>query len=168
MNNKMKTVTLTLAAAAMYTMHSMFNVIGWGIKVACLALVVVAFAACTTTKTMQIPTASTWIMTEQANNKQVATTKPISITFDNGKVSGFSGVNRFTGSYTTDNKKSIKFSQMAGTRMMGINAEANAKEKDFLEKLPRIDSYKVTKKQLKLYAGKELLLKFNLDTAAIN
>jgi len=67
---------------------------------------------------------------------------------DDNRVSGFSGCNRFTGTYRTQEGNRIQFSQMAVTQMACINELVT--EKLFLEMLQKADSYSILGTNLSL------------------
>ena len=87
--------------------------------------------------------------------------KPLTLEFDEttNKVSGFSGCNRFFGTYKTDGN-SITFSQMASTKMM-CQEEANNTEQKFLNALSRVNTFSIEDTNLSLQADKETLITAN-------
>ncbi|MEY8849604.1 META domain-containing protein [Psychroserpens sp. XS_ASV72] len=84
--------------------------------------------------------------------------KPLTLNFDTEKnsVSGFSGCNRFVGSYEAKGN-SISFSQIAVTKML-CQDEANSIEQAFLEKLSKINAFEFSDHGLKLLNDKDVLL----------
>lgn len=94
--------------------------------------------------------AGNWTLTELAGEKVKASDyadKFPSIEFAEGKVSGFSGCNRFSGSYTIAEKGSIQFGMMMSTKMA---CPAMNKETAFLKSLERCVSYTYTAGALSL------------------
>ncbi len=72
---------------------------------------------------------------------------PTTLTFDaNGRVNG-KVVNYLMGSYELSAKNNIKFGDMASTMMMGPADEMEA-EREFLQILPKVKSYKMDGKNL--------------------
>lgn len=72
---------------------------------------------------------------------------PTTLTFDaNGRVNG-KVVNYLMGSYELTSKNNIKFGDMASTMMMGPADEMEA-EREFLQILPKVKSYKMDGKNL--------------------
>ena len=79
-------------------------------------------------------------------------------TITNG-VSGFSGCNRFFGSYTIENS-AIKFEKMASTRML-CEEMANQIEMEFLQSLEKITYFSFENNTLKLFTDKKVLIEAN-------
>ena len=67
---------------------------------------------------------------------------------DDSRVSGFSGCNRFTGTYSIQEGNRLQLSQMAVTQMACINEMVT--EKLFLEMLQKADSYSILGNDLSL------------------
>lgn len=78
--------------------------------------------------------------------------------FEDGKVSGFSGVNSYGGEYTSGATGALKFGAMSATLRAGM-PEAMRAEQVYLELLGAVRSYKVADGHLTLYGegGDELL-----------
>lgn len=97
-------------------------------------------------------TGTYWKLTELMGQpvKNQAGNKEMHIVFskDENRVSGFSGCNRFTGSFTTQEGNRLQFSQMAVTQMACINEMVT--EKLFLEMLQKADSYSILGNDLSL------------------
>ncbi len=74
------------------------------------------------------------------------------------RVSGNSGVNRYSGGYEMEGPK-LKFGSTMGTRMAGP-PEAMALEKDFLAALEKVAAWRATQAELQLTDGKTVLMKF--------
>lgn len=83
---------------------------------------------------------------------------PCSISFDEAKesVSGFSGCNRFFGSYKTKGN-TISFSQIGSTKKL-CKPELNQIEKEFLYTLNSVNTFQFTDKGLLLLNDDDLLL----------
>lgn len=73
----------------------------------------------------------------------------ITIEFAVDKVSGFAGVNRYTGSFETEPDGSIKFGPLATTKMAGT-PEAMAAESAYLKALQAVSRYSAGKTDLSL------------------
>jgi heat shock protein HslJ len=69
-----------------------------------------------------------------------------------GKVSGFAGCNRFTGSFQNDDHE-LSFSPLAATRM--ACAEGMEQENRFLAMLAQVKRYSIRGNDLALYGGGE-------------
>ena len=71
---------------------------------------------------------------------------------EDGKVSGFAGCNRFTGSFQSDDVD-LSFSPLASTRM--ACAEGMEQESRFLAMLAKVERYSIRGNDLALYGGGE-------------
>ena len=71
---------------------------------------------------------------------------------EDGKVSGFAGCNRFTGSFQND-EHDLSFSPLASTRM--ACAEGMEQENRFLAMLAEVERYSIHASELALYSGDE-------------
>lgn len=82
----------------------------------------------------------------------------LNIDFDNGNkhVSGFSGCNRFSGSYTLE-ANHISFGPLAVTRMACMG-KANTLETHFLKLLKEVNAFSFENNELKLFNGDNLLI----------
>lgn len=78
---------------------------------------------------------------------------------DAQKVSGFSGVNRYSGSYVATAAGNLKFGPMASTKMAGPD-DAMAAEAVYLNLLERVTSYRMSGDQLVLLGSQQELLTF--------
>ena len=95
----------------------------------------------------------TWSVTG-FNNGREAVVSPIgsskmTLTFENGTVSGGAGCNRFSGSYTEDGNR-IKIGTIATTNMMCADNNVMAQERDFLRALASAVSWSVQGEQLEM------------------
>lgn len=89
------------------------------------------------------------------------------ITFDasTNHVLGFSGCNRFNGSYTIDGNN-ITFGPMASTRMM-CREEANTIERQMLDALSQVNSFLLNDNELTLLKDKTTLIKAKQDNSYV-
>ena len=71
---------------------------------------------------------------------------------EDGKVNGFSGCNRFTGSFQSDDGE-LSFTPLASTRM--ACAEGMEQENRFLAMLAEVERYSIRGNDLALYGGGE-------------
>ncbi|MBC7451413.1 MAG: META domain-containing protein [Cytophagales bacterium] len=111
-----------------------------------------------TIKMSKVLLSGKWELTECKSEKVQAsdyTSGVPHIEFKSDVASGFSGCNRFTGSYTTGDKSSVTFGMMATTRMACTSMD---KESIFLEALENTAFYKKTASTLTLFdsSGKAL------------
>lgn len=88
------------------------------------------------------------------DGKQIATNQPvyIELTADN-KVTGFSGCNRFNGTYSIENGSQIKFNQLATTRMACRETEMKL-ENELLEVLRTTNNFSISDGKLMLNIGR--------------
>ncbi len=91
---------------------------------------------------------------------------PISARFENGRVSGFSGCNRFTGGFTTGEGR-LTIGQLAGT-MMACAEPAMALEKAFKNAFTGTLRYAVSGSQLTLTADSGTVLSFEKDAGRLD
>ncbi|GEM_PF-738260 len=75
---------------------------------------------------------------------------------DEKRASGFSGCNRYTGSYESEGSD-LKFGQMASTRMACVGPN---RESEFLDALKRTNSYRISGNALELMEGSNVLARF--------
>lgn len=80
------------------------------------------------------------------------------LVFEDGRVSGSSGCNRLTGSYTVQDD-SLRFSGLAGTRM-ACAPPAMMLEQRFLAALEKVDRYRIEGEMLLLYGARGALARF--------
>jgi heat shock protein HslJ len=78
---------------------------------------------------------------------------------DDGRVTGFSGANRFSTDYTSA-RGVVRFGQMVSTKMAG-DPDRMALERSFLEALTKVDGFSVEAGLLRLQQGKETLVEFS-------
>lgn len=72
----------------------------------------------------------------------------ITLGFKDGRIFGFSGVNRYMGGYTASNGK-VEFGQMGSTMMAGPEKNMNA-ETDYLKMLQQSKTFECSDKILKI------------------
>jgi heat shock protein HslJ len=95
-----------------------------------------------------------------------ANSTPVTSRFESGRVTGFSGCNRFTGSYTTQEGR-IAIGQLAGT-MMACAPPAMAIEKAFKDAFSGTLRYAVTDGKLSLTADSGTALAFAVDAGRLD
>jgi heat shock protein HslJ len=98
------------------------------------------------------------------NGKDVSSFK-LTITFNDStkQVSGFSGCNKFFGSYTLENKI-LKFGNLASTKMF-CDDEANQIETQFLKSLEKADSFSIKNEILQLISDNNIILEGSKEKA---
>jgi len=81
----------------------------------------------------------------------------VTMEFAEGRVSGLSGCNRYTGPVTLGDEGTIEIGLLATTRM-ACPGEAAAIEASFLQQMSRINAYRIERGELVLYArGAEVM-----------
>lgn len=96
--------------------------------------------------------------------------QPITLAFDakENRASGFSGCNRYSGSYTLDHNQ-LRFGAMMSTKMACADDARNRTEQQFLEALAHVDSYAYEQETLTLYdANAAQLLRFRAMPADVS
>lgn len=78
---------------------------------------------------------------------------------DEGRVTGFGGVNRFSCDYTSA-RGSVRFGQLVSTKMAS-DPEHMGLERSFLEALTKVDGFSVEAGLLRLRQGKDTLVEFS-------
>lgn len=103
-----------------------------------------------------------WVLS-RIEGQALATSRPPSLRVDAtaGKVAGFSGCNRYTGSATVSGA-SLKFGPLAGTRMACV--EGMELEQRYLALLAQTDRYRIEGDALVLLKGERALLAYTLQT----
>lgn len=92
--------------------------------------------------------------------------KPIDLLLDaeTNTASGFSGCNRYTGSFSNEGRSShgtpLSFGPLAGTMM--ACAEGAETERAYLEMLARVDAYRMQGTSLELLQGNQVLASFKM------
>ena len=82
------------------------------------------------------------------------------LTSDGHRVRGFSGCNRFTGSYERNGDR-IQLAQLASTRMACVDADAMEQEQRFLNRLREAQRFTIHGDELAIYSGDaHLVLRF--------
>jgi heat shock protein HslJ len=83
----------------------------------------------------------------------------ITIEFAADAVSGFSGVNRYNGGYTSAKDGTLKFGALATTLMAGDEAAMKI-ESEYLAALAKVTNYSASDKLLDMFAGPDQTLTF--------
>lgn len=100
-----------------------------------------------------------WLLQDENGTVLSFNNSPVDLSFskdDQLKAHGFSGCNRFFTNATLTAEK-IQFGQMGATMMACPEMET---EQTYLSLLAMVDNYEVSGKELKLFQGKVLLLRF--------
>ena len=104
-------------------------------------------------------TGVTWQLDMLNGSQAPAGPKPVTATFDPATMSGFAGVNSYSGSYIAGADGAFKTGPLAATQMAG-GPEAMQLETGYLKALEASAKYMVTAGQLTLYGadGKPLIV----------
>jgi heat shock protein HslJ len=105
-----------------------------------------------TTKSAGDLTGKEWSLVESSMSSSDLGAAGITATFENGQLSGFSGVNQYSGPYTAKSDGTFKAGPLAGTQMAGPEPLMRA-ESAYLKLLEACDSYKVEAGKLTLSTG---------------
>ncbi|MDU8884865.1 META domain-containing protein [Yeosuana sp. MJ-SS3] len=104
-------------------------------------------------------------VTKLINNDTLMITPDINFDASDNRVSGFSGCNRFNGSYTIDGNN-ITFGPLASTKMM-CREEANTIEHNMFDTLSQVNSFSLQNNILTLFKDKDVLLTAKQDNSYI-
>jgi heat shock protein HslJ len=104
-------------------------------------------------------------VTKLINNDTLMITPDINFDASANRVSGFSGCNRFNGSYTIDGNN-ITFGPLASTKMM-CREEANTIEHNMFDTLSQVNSFSLQNNVLTLFKDKDVLLTAKQDNSYI-
>jgi heat shock protein HslJ len=136
-----------------------------GLLVASVALV----AGCTTSaapsKSAGDLTGNEWSLVGSSISSTDLGAAGITATFKGGQLSGFSGVNRYSGPYASKPDGTFKAGPLAGTQMAGPEPLMTA-ESAYLKLLEACDTYKVEAGTLTLSTGGNVSLTYNAATKA--
>ncbi|WP_333827808.1 META domain-containing protein [Pararhodobacter sp.] len=106
-------------------------------------------AACATLQPELVP--SNWQFTA-LNGRTLSADDRVTMEFAEGRVSGVSGCNRYTGPVALGEENAIAFGLLATTRMACLG-EAAEIEAAFLHQMSRIDSYRFERGALVFFAS---------------
>jgi heat shock protein HslJ len=98
----------------------------------------------------------TWKLTS-INGQPPVPGSQVTITFENGKVGGSTGVNHFGGNYRASGA-SLTLSEIASTMMASTDPALNAQEQTLLSALQGQITYRVNGNQLELISGTTTLI----------
>src|SRR5262245_46486812 len=134
------------------------------VRLGSLAATLLLMCACKTSSNESAAslTGTEWTLT-QLNQQPVIVAQgrrmpTLTLDASTQRVSGMSGVNRFSGNYQLDGPR-LKFGNLAGTRMAGP-PESMALESAFLSAMQKASSWKTTSDTLELSDGGTILLQF--------
>ena len=115
------------------------------------------------------PEGETWrlaSLTGLSPDALAASATPVTARFEGGRVAGFSGCNRFTGSYTTEEGR-VTIGQLAGT-MMACEPAAMVIEKAFKQAFSGALRHAVSGDQLSLTSDSGTVLTFAKDAGRLD
>lgn len=140
-------------------------------KFSLLILIMFSIKSCTGTKTtihntdMTDEISGTFKVIILVENNSLTINPEINFDTSTNHVSGFSGCNRYSGSYTIDGNK-ISFGPLASTKMM-CREEANTVEQQMFETLSQVNSYLLINNELTLLKDKTVLITAKQDNLYI-
>jgi heat shock protein HslJ len=107
-----------------------------------------------------------WLLTDLAGTPVVANSKASISFLDTGRVAGNASCNRFTGSVTITGA-SIKFGQLASTRMACADTAVSAQEDQYLKLLEAASHFELKDNSLLIFVdGSAKPLRFSRQTAS--
>jgi len=109
----------------------------------------VGLAACAPMQPELVP--SDWQVT-MLDGRALTAEDRVTMQFAEGRVAGMSGCNRYTGPLLLGDENAIEFGLLATTRM-ACPGEAASIEAAFVQQMGQIDSYRIVRGVLVLYAG---------------
>ena len=101
---------------------------------------------------------SDWKLTE-VNGQSVPDSMSSRFQFSPGKISGSTGCNRLSAGFVAGSKQSIRFSNVASTKMACTNESVAALETKFLDALSQSNKWSIEKGELWLGTGETTLIK---------
>jgi heat shock protein HslJ len=110
-------------------------------------------------------TDNVWLLTAASISSVDLPKYAMTIEFIEPNVSGFSGVNRYMGSYTSTPEGALTFDPLASTLMAGPQDAMDA-EQAYLGALGTVTGYSVTNSELNLFAGPSPILTYTIDVSA--
>ena len=131
----------------------------------CLAifgLLILSLSACNTkatTNSVNINqlSPSKWLLAKQPASPS---DRPLTLNFENGRVSGFNGCNSYSGSYVANPDGTLAFGRPGVTRIL-CQGQAQQIEANYMNQLAQVRIYALTRGQLQLLdANRKLLLTF--------
>lgn len=127
-------------------------------------LAVLVVSACTLDPADVPPSTATLTGTmwdlKTIDNQAAPTERPLTISFDDTRMSGYSGCNRYFGNYTSSNDGVFSTGPIGATKMACIG-EQGQQEQHYLELLGKASQYAVSRGQLHLLdTNRKILLVF--------
>lgn len=135
-----------------------------------LALAIVSACSMETRHSQHNPSpalaSSQWRLVSLNNAAVTNTARPLTLGFEAGKLSGFSGCNRFFGNYTSSRDGVFSAGPIGATKM-ACGGEQDLLEQQYLNRLAQARQYAVSVGQLQLLdAAHNVLLTFDADKPA--
>ena len=100
-----------------------------------------------------------WKLSSSAVDSVDLSTFGITITFTDTEVSGSSGVNTYSGTFTSSPEGDMDFGPLVSTRMAGPEPAMKA-EQSYLAALDAVSGYSVTDTELDLFTGEQVSLTY--------
>ncbi|HTN36590.1 MAG TPA: META domain-containing protein [Arachidicoccus sp.] len=125
-------------------------------------VVVLLFSACGTTKNIASEKQAlqhTWVLTKGGRDQMGCNVqKPLSLTFTDKGVNGYSGCNNYFGPFKLSKNHHLKLGPLASTMMACVGEDCGKVEVGFIRSLDQVDKYKISGNTLLLYLDNQLLL----------
>ena len=103
----------------------------------------------------------TWILTKDGKDQMGCNIKkPLSITFTDDQVNGYSGCNSYFGPYKISKNHQIKLGPLGSTMMACVGEDCGKVEVGFIRDLDRVNKFKYSESHLSLFENDKLLLQF--------
>jgi heat shock protein HslJ len=100
-----------------------------------------------------------WVLSGMSSTNTSMADSGITLDFTADTASGNSGVNTYSGSYTSSTDGKLAFGALAGTLMAGDEAKMKI-EADYLAALAKVTGYSVNGDLLDLFAGPDQILTY--------
>lgn len=137
------------------------NGLRWIVAAALVVGVSSGLAACTPTEDAGDPTGAEWTLTRGGESDTDLAEIGITAIFNEGQISGFSGVNQYSGPFTADETGGFESGPFTTTLMAGPEPLMKV-EQSYLELLEGCDSYAVMGGMLILYTDGDETLTFEV------
>lgn len=111
-------------------------------------------------------TGTQWNLKTLAGNT-VISERPLNVSFEDNRINGFAGCNRFFTSYTQGADGSFSIGSIGATKM-ACGPERDALEQQFLTQLANIKQFSISRDQLYLLdAERKIVMSFTMDKKAV-
>jgi len=102
---------------------------------------------------------TSWVLSGMSSTNESMANSGVTLDFSADTASGNSGVNTYSGTYTSSSDGKLKFGALAGTLMAGDDAKMKI-EAEYLAALAKVTGYSVSGGLLDLFAGSDQILTY--------